>query len=91
VVAETIRILKPGGFIIWYDFRYNNPANPHTRAIGRSAIRRIFSGWNVELTSITLIPQIARKIPSGLSPILKFLHRLPILRSHYLALIGPKG
>jgi len=91
IVAEMKRVLRPGGYILWYDFRYNNPANPHTRAIGRAEIRRLFDGWNMELTSITLIPQLARKIPSGISPMLKFLHRLPMLRSHYLAMIGPKG
>jgi hypothetical protein len=24
-----LRILKPGGAILWFDFRVNNPANPH--------------------------------------------------------------
>ncbi len=91
IVEEMRRVLRPGGYVLWYDFRYNNPANPHTRAIGRSEMRRLFEGWNMAVVPVTLIPQIARKIPSGLSPLLKFLYRLPILRSHYVALIGPKG
>jgi ubiquinone/menaquinone biosynthesis C-methylase UbiE len=91
IAIEMKRVLKPGGYILWYDFRYNNPTNPHTRAIGRSEIRRLFAGWNIEPTAVTLIPQVARKTPGRLVPLLKFLHRLPILRTHYLALIGPKG
>jgi ubiquinone/menaquinone biosynthesis C-methylase UbiE len=91
IAAEMKRVAKPGGYILWYDFRYNNPANPHTRAIGRSEIHRLFEGWDLDVISITLIPQIARKVPSGLSPLLNLLHRLPMLRSHYVALIGPKG
>jgi ubiquinone/menaquinone biosynthesis C-methylase UbiE len=91
VVDEIRRILRPGGYILWYDFRYNNPANPHTRAIGRAELRRLFRGWNISVQSITLVPQLARKTPGFLIPVLKFLHRLPMLRTHYVALIGPKG
>ncbi len=91
IVDEMRRILKPGGHILWYDFRYNNPANRHTRAIGRAELRRLFSGWNIDLRSVTLIPQVARKTPEILIPLLKFLYRFPMLRTHYAALIGPKG
>lgn len=33
VAGEVNRVLKPGGAILWYDFRYNNPANPHVQGI----------------------------------------------------------
>lgn len=91
IVEEMKRLLRPGGYVLWYDFRYNNPANPHTRAIGRSELRRLFHGWNVDLQSVTFVPQLARKTPEFLIPLLKFLHRFPMLRTHYVALIGPKG
>ena len=91
IVDEMRRVLKPGGYILWYDFRYNNPANPHTRAIGRAELRRLFPGWTIDLHTAIFIPQLARKTPEFLIPLLKFLHRLPMLRTHYVALIGPKG
>jgi len=91
IAAEMKRVLRPGGYIIWYDFRYNNLANPNTRAIGKRELHRLFPGWSITAQTTTLIPQIARKMSGPLAPGLKFLCRFPILRSHYLALIGPKG
>jgi len=91
IAAELTRVLKPGGYFLWYDFRINNPWNPHTRAIRQGELRRLFAGWPVACETITLLPPIARKTPKALAGILKFLHAVPILRTHYLALIGPKG
>jgi ubiquinone/menaquinone biosynthesis C-methylase UbiE len=88
IAAEMIRVLKPEGYILWYDFRYSNPANPDTQGIGRRELENLFPGRPVNLQTITLLPPLARKL--GL-PLLKFLYACPILRSHYLAWIGPKG
>lgn len=88
---EMIRVLQPGGYILWYDFRVNNPGNPHTRAIGKSEIRELFPGLPVMLRSLTLLPPLARLLTGPLRPFLSFLHQFPMLRTHYIALIGPKG
>ena len=34
VAAEMLRVVKPQGLILWYDFRYNNPRNSNVRGIG---------------------------------------------------------
>ena len=91
IADEIIRVLAPGGYMLWYDFHVNNPGNPHTRAIGKREIRRLFPGLPLTFTKITLLPPLARKLAGPLSPLLKILHRVPILRTHYLVLIGPKG
>ncbi|MCK5124889.1 MAG: class I SAM-dependent methyltransferase [candidate division Zixibacteria bacterium] len=91
IASEMLRVLKPGGYILWYDFRYNNPGNPHTRAIGKKELASLFPEQTIDISSVTLIPPLARKVPVRLIPLLKFLHIIPMLRSHYLALIGPKG
>lgn len=88
IAAETIRVLRTHGYILWYDFRYINPVNPDARRIGRTEIARLFPGLPIRFETVTLLPPLARKLPL---PLLKFFHRLPILRSHYLAWIGPKG
>ena len=88
IAAEMIRVLKPGGYILWYDFRYNNPSNPNVRGIRRAELESLFPGLPANLQTITLLPPLARKL--GL-PLLKFFYACPILRSHYLAWIGPKG
>jgi len=91
IAAEMKRVLRPGGYILWYDFRYNNPANPHTRAIGRHELEDLFHGLRVARSPVTVIPQLARKVGPFFFPLLKFAAAFPILRTHYLALIGPKG
>jgi ubiquinone/menaquinone biosynthesis C-methylase UbiE len=91
IASEMIRILRPGGYILWYDFRYGNPANKNTRAIGKNEIKALFQNHVTDFQSLTLVPPLARKIGSTFYPLLKFFAGLPILRAHYLAWIGPKG
>jgi ubiquinone/menaquinone biosynthesis C-methylase UbiE len=91
IAAEMLRVLAPGGYILWYDFRYNNPSNKYTLAIGKSEIKALFDCLHVDFESITLLPPLARKLKGPLSPLLKYLDYFPILRSHYLVMIGPKG
>lgn len=88
---EMMRILKPGGYILWYDFRFNNPKNPHTKAIGKNELHQLFAPLPVKLKTITVFPPLARKIPPAGVPLLKFINLFSMLRTHYLALIGPKG
>lgn len=91
IAEEMKRIVKPGGYIFWYDFRFNNPANPDTRAIKLSEIRRLYSGWPVQADKITLLPPLTRRVARFSTGFLNLLSLLPILRTHYLAIIGPKG
>ena len=90
-VAEIKRVLRPGGFVLWHDFRVNNPSNPHTLAIGKKELYGFFENWPIACRTTTLLPPLARKIRGKLSPLLKLFYLLPILRTHYLAMIGPKG
>jgi len=88
VAAEMLRVLKPGGAILWYDFMYNNPANPDVRRIKAGEIGSLFQDCEVHLKKITLAPPIGRRIPGGLLPILYPLFAsLSVLRTHYVGLL----
>jgi len=47
MAAEMIRVLKPGGVILWYDFRFNNPRNQNVRGIESPEITSLFPGCSV--------------------------------------------
>ena len=85
--AEMLRVLKPGGLILWYDLRVNNPQNPAVRGIRADEIRTLFPSCTVTLTRVTLAPPLARRIVP-LSWILgMLLETIPFLRTHYVAVI----
>jgi len=79
---EVARVLSPGGWLIWYDLRYDNPTNPAVHGIGRSGLRRLFPGWSMELRSITLLPPLARRLGFTVPVAYPVLEAIPLLRSH---------
>lgn len=87
VAAEARRVLKKGGAILWYDFRYNNPANPHVRGMTRSDLRRLFPGFTPWSETITLLPPLARRLGGFTSRLYPLLAEVPFLRTHYLVLL----
>ena len=52
VAAEMMRVVRPNGLILWYDFRVNNPRNPDVTGVGKTEILN-FPGRRVDLFSIT--------------------------------------
>jgi ubiquinone/menaquinone biosynthesis C-methylase UbiE len=90
IAAEMLRVLKPGGFVLWYDFFADNPRNPDVRGVRRSEIRQLFPGCEIHLRRITLAPPIGRFV-GRYSPLLyTLLSRTRILCTHYLGLINKK-
>ncbi len=88
LAQEMLRVLKPGGLIIWYDF-WLNPTNKQTRGIRPPAIRNLFPDCTFTFQRITLAPPLARRlIPlSWLTATL--LEKLRFLNTHYLVAIRP--
>jgi ubiquinone/menaquinone biosynthesis C-methylase UbiE len=87
VAAEVCRLLKPGGAVLWYDFRYNNPRNPHVKGMTKHHIRALFPGLIIHLHTITLLPPLARRLGLLTTAIYPLLSAIPVLRTHYLGLL----
>jgi ubiquinone/menaquinone biosynthesis C-methylase UbiE len=87
VAREIARILRHAGAILWYDFRLNNPFNPHVRGVTRKSISQLFPGFDLRLEPITLLPPLARRMGSMTRFLYPPLARLPFLRTHYLGLL----
>lgn len=88
VAAEMWRVMSDGGSIIGYDVRYPNLMNPHTRRLGLNDWRSLFPAASIQVRSITLIPQLARRLGRLTHIVYPSLAAIPILRTHYLILIS---
>lgn len=87
IAADMTRVLRPGGAVLWYDFRYNNPRNPDVKKVDATEIRQLFSGFEVFLKRITLAPPIARRLPHRLlHSVYPLLSSVRGLCTHYLGL-----
>jgi SAM-dependent methyltransferase len=86
---ELLRVIKPTGMILWYDF-WLNPTNLQTRGIRPAEIRRLFPNCTYEYDKITLAPPLARRIVPFSWSLALMLESLKIFNTHYLAAIKPK-
>ena len=87
MAKEMIRVVKKGGFILWYDFHVRNPHNPHVQPVRKTEIHRLFRGCRIHLRRITLAPPITRFLAPGSLLACHALSKIPWLCSHYLGLI----
>jgi SAM-dependent methyltransferase len=89
IAAEMLRVLAPGGVIIWYDFFRNNPSNADVRGVPAHEIRRLFPHCHVRLRRVTLLPPLARRLARISTLACELLALPPLLRTHYLGTITP--
>lgn len=87
--AELLRTVRPGGYILWYDFFVRRPGNRDVVAISRAEIRTLFPRCPVSLRRATLAPPLCRLLAARAELACSVLERIPVLRFHYLGLIGP--
>ena len=87
IAIEMVRVLKPRGIILWYDFHINNPKNSDVRGIKKMEIGELFVNCDILVKRITLAPPIVRRIApySWLASYL--LEKLKIFNTHYIAII----
>ncbi len=87
LALEMLRVLKPTGLILWYDFFVNNPWNADVRGVSRHEIQCLFEGCTVELSRITLAPPISRLVAPYSWWACQLLSVIPFLCTHYLGAI----
>jgi len=81
---EIARVTRPGGWLIWFDLRYDNPNNRAVHGITTQRLAMLFAGWQQELRTSTLIPPIARRLGPTTPVLYPLLEAIPILRSHLI-------
>ncbi|MCS7010542.1 MAG: class I SAM-dependent methyltransferase [Anaerolineales bacterium] len=87
VAYEANRVLRPGGAILWYDFRYRNPKNRNTLPVKRDQLSHLFPNYRIQLKSITLLPPLARRLGKLTDLFYPLLASFPPIRTHYIGLM----
>jgi SAM-dependent methyltransferase len=87
IAGEMLRVLAPGGAILWLDFRYDNPWNRNVRGVGRAELGRLFPKCRIRLRRIVLAPPLARRIVPWSIRLARLLEMTTLFNTHYLAVI----
>lgn len=87
IAADMLRVLKPGGHVVWYDFAFDNPKNKQVKGVGRRELERLFPGCEIHAERATLAPPLARRLVPLAWPIAAVLEELRLLNTHWMALI----
>ena len=88
LAASMWRVLKPGGWCLVFDFRYNNPRNPHVRKVTRDELDGFWPGHRQQYQTLLLAPPVGRALaglPALVSETLAAL--APPLRSHFIYMV----
>jgi ubiquinone/menaquinone biosynthesis C-methylase UbiE len=91
LAREMLRVLKPKGIIVWYDFFVGNPSNPDVRGVGRREIRRLFPRCGTLMSRVTLAMPLARAVDPRSALLAYLLQGIPLLCTHYLGVIQPSS
>lgn len=87
VAGEMVRLLKPGGVALSYDLAIDSYRNPHVTGISAAELRELFPNCKLTIRRSTLAPPISRVVAKRSWILALALEALPVLRSHYLAVV----
>ncbi|MBX3606833.1 MAG: class I SAM-dependent methyltransferase [Piscinibacter sp.] len=85
--AEMLRVLRPGGWLLWYDACRTRAADPHFRAVPRADVEALFPGVRWHFASLTSDIGVTRRLQRWLGGwSLSLLDAAGIARTHLLGL-----
>ncbi len=85
LAKKMLEMTKPGGIVLWYDFKFDNPSNKDVKGVDKNEIKSLFNfAPKIEFYAVTLAPPIGRRI-GRLYSLVNFL--FPFLRTHLIAVI----
>jgi SAM-dependent methyltransferase len=87
IAAEGVRVLRPGGIILWYDMRVRNPRNPNVVGVSRNRLRELFPGLHMSVKTATVAPPLLRALGPLADRSYPLLTRLPFLRTHLVGVL----
>ena len=84
IADEVRRVLKPGGLVLWYDFRYRPWREPEMIGMPRGEIARCFPGFDLKLRSASAFPPLTRRVAPYAWSLCTWLDNLKVLNTHYV-------
>jgi len=90
IAREMLRVLKPHGIILWYDYHVNNPRNPDVRGLKKKEIYQLFPDCKIYLKRITLASPISRLIAPYSYLLCYMLESMKFFNTHYLGIMKKK-
>jgi ubiquinone/menaquinone biosynthesis C-methylase UbiE len=87
VAREMIRVLRPGGHVVSYDFRLARD-HRNTRPLRAAELIALFPGFTVDARRVTLVPPVARALAGRSWILCELLEAIPMLRTHELVVLG---
>lgn len=88
LAAEIWCWTKPGGGVLWYDFLYDNPANPDVKGVSLARVRELFPQGRLNYRRLTLAPPISRRVTRLHPSLYHAFNSVPMLRTHVLCWIS---
>jgi ubiquinone/menaquinone biosynthesis C-methylase UbiE len=85
--AEMVRVLRPGGAILWYDLLVGNPQNRAARRISSAEVRALFPGLSFASRRVTVAPPLARLFARRAPLLVVLLEEARLLNTHLLAIL----
>jgi SAM-dependent methyltransferase len=91
VASEMLRVLRPGGRILWYDCRYSNPSRAAVGGLNRNDIRKLFPSCSIQFAGTTLVPPLARAVARRSWAVAAAIEALRFTCTHLAAVITPEN
>ncbi len=87
IARECLRVLSPGGRLVYFDLAMDNQRNPNVVGIKRSELDDHFGEYDCHWHRTTLAPPLGRLIAPRSQSIYNWLEALPFLRSHTIGIV----
>ena len=88
LAARMWELTRPGGGVLWYDFIYNNPANPDVQCVSPVRLKALFPEGHFTTWRVTLAPPVSRAVTRVHPGLYSVFNALPCLRTHMLCWIA---
>jgi len=87
VAGEMVRVLRPGGLVVSYDFRVARDRR-NTRPLRTADLTALFPGFQADTRRVTLVPPLVRALAARSWLLCELLEAVPWLRTHELVVLS---